>query len=198
MIELSVMGLSHCMKIDASQQKYLLQIARDSVSHGILQGVALPVDAPQLPPALKAVRASFVTLKKNSELRGCVGMIEPVRELARDISENAFAAAFRDPRFSPVTEPEMHVLQINISILSPMQPIDYRDEAELLQILEPGIDGVLLDDGQHRATFLPKVWENLPDRSNFLRELKLKAGLAADYWSEKIKVFRYYTENFSE
>ena len=125
-------------------------------------------------------------------------MIEPVRELARDISENAFAAAFRDPRFPPVTEPEMYVLQINISILSPMQPIDCRDEAELLRILEPGIDGVMLDDGQHRATFLPKVWEKLPDRSNFLRELKLKAGFAADYWSEKIKVFRYYTENFSE
>lgn len=186
------------MNIDTSQRDFLLQLARNSIIHGVHHGKALPVDVSSLPSPLKSIRATFVTMKKSNKLRGCVGMIEPVRELAKDISENAFAAAFRDPRFAPVSGPELEVLKIDISILSPMQPVSFHDEADLLRQLEPGIDGILIDNGQRRATFLPKVWENLPDRENFMRELKLKAGLSADHWDKEIKVFRYYTNNFSE
>jgi AmmeMemoRadiSam system protein A len=143
---------------------------------------------------LLAIRSSFVTLKISNVLRGCIGTLEAVRPLVEDVSENAFAAAFRDPRFSPVTEAELHTLQIDISVLSSPQPMRFDSEADLIAQLRPGFDGLILEEGRRRGTFLPTVWESLPEPKEFLRQLKLKAGLHPNHWSQEMKAYRYYTE----
>jgi len=115
-----------------------------------------------------------------------------------DVAENAFAAAFRDPRFPPLTEPELADLSIEISVLSPSEPLTFGSEEELLQMIEPGRDGLILEAGNARGTFLPTVWESLPQPRDFLRHLKQKAGLHPDHWSDGIRISRYRTESFSE
>lgn len=115
-----------------------------------------------------------------------------------DVAENAFASAFRDPRFPPLAHFELADLIIEISVLGPSQPLSFTSEEELLRIIEPGRDGLILEDGTARGTFLPTVWESLPHPRDFLRHLKQKAGLGPDHWSEQIRVRRYRTESFSE
>jgi AmmeMemoRadiSam system protein A len=111
------------------------------------------------------------------------------------VAENAYAAAFRDPRFPPVSESEFTQLEYHISLLTPAEPLQFRDEADLISQLQPNVDGLVLEDGRHRGTFLPSVWESLPDRKQFLQQLKLKAGLSPDYWSDTVKVSRYTVED---
>ena len=182
--------------LDTSQRQILLQLARDSIAHGLRHGRALPVDILNYPEALRVPRATFVTLHEDGELRGCIGTLEAHQPLVKDIADNAFSAAFRDPRFVPLRAGELPRLDIHISVLSPPVPLTFHDEADLLAQLRPGIDGLILTSPGHRGTFLPSVWETLPRAEEFLRHLKRKANLSADYWSPELKVERYTTEAF--
>jgi AmmeMemoRadiSam system protein A len=177
-------------------QNLLLKIARDSILHGLEApgGNLSPLD--DIPAELLEERATFVTLELGGRLRGCIGMLEACRPLAEDVARNARAAAFEDPRFPPVSRKEFVQLEIHISVLSPPEEIVFSSEADLLARLRPGIDGLILQEGYRRGTFLPSVWEELPEKEEFLDHLKLKAGLPGAYWSDTLRVFRYTTEYF--
>lgn len=171
-------------------------IARASVKSGLEHDCPLTVDPNDYPAHLRDNKATFVTLKINDELRGCIGTLQAQQPLVMDVAEHAYAAAFRDPRFGPLTEKEFPQLQYHISILGETESLEFNSEEDLLHQLRPGIDGLVLSDGFHKGTFLPSVWESLPTPGEFLRHLKLKAGLPADYWSGSIKVERYGVEEF--
>ncbi len=176
----------------------LLQTARASIHTGLLEGHPLHVEPADFEPALQTQRATFVTLNKNGELRGCIGHLEAIQPLIKDVADNAFSAAFQDPRFPPLNKNEFNQIKIHISVLSPPEPLSFTSEENLLQQIRPGIDGLILQDGYYRGTFLPSVWEQLPTRENFLTHLKIKAGLPANYWSDSLQVSRYTTESFAE
>lgn len=176
-------------------QNILLDIARASIANGLSLGRPLRINPDDYPAALQQPHASFVTLQINERLRGCIGSLEAFRPLVEDVAENAFAAAFRDPRFPPLSEQEFTQLDYHISILSPSEPIEFKSENDLLNKIRPGIDGLVLEEGGRRGTFLPSVWESLPSPRQFLAQLKVKAGLPADYWSDNIKVERYTVED---
>jgi len=180
--------------MNQQQKQLLLDLAKSSILHGLQSGKPLAVDPSALPPELLEPRATFVTLHKDYELRGCIGTLKAVRPLAEDIAENAFAAAFRDYRFPPLTADEFEQLEIHLSILTPPEPITFGSEEDLLRQLRPGVDGLIIEEGARRGTFLPSVWEQLPDAEQFLRHLKQKAGLPADYWSDTVRVYRYQAE----
>jgi AmmeMemoRadiSam system protein A len=182
------------MSLNEDQKKQLLALASRAIEHGLQTGRRLPVAAENYSGELVTDRASFVTLERHGQLRGCMGVLEAYRPLAQDVAENAFLAAFRDPRFPPLAEHELHGLDIHISILSPATAMEFASEQELLQQLRPGVDGLILAVGGHRATFLPSVWETLPTPKQFLQHLKQKAGLPADYWSDHLKASRYTAE----
>ena len=182
------------MSLTKEQQQCLLDLAKNSIRHGLQTGRALKVNLADYPAELAERRATFVTLHKHKQLRGCIGMLEAVRPLAEDIAENAFLAAFRDPRFPPLSEDEFGDLDIHLSILTPAEPVAFTSEQDLITQLQPGVDGLILEEGRRRGTFLPSVWEQLPEPEQFLRHLKQKAGLAPDYWSESIRIYRYRTE----
>jgi AmmeMemoRadiSam system protein A len=184
-------------------RRLLLRTARDAIRHGLECGGPPQVERiEELPEALREHRAAFVTLHLEGRLRGCIGHLEAIEPLVRDVADNAFAAAFRDPRFPPLRSAEFDPLHIEISVLSPATPLHFEDEAALIALLQPGLDGLILteDTGgvERRGTFLPSVWDQLPEPRLFLRHLKQKAGLPADYWSEQIQVWRYRTESFGE
>jgi len=178
--------------------RILLDLTRESIRHGLLHDIPLPVDPGPLPPELGEDRASFVTLTLNSQLRGCIGSLEAHRPLAVDAAHNAFAAAFRDPRFSPVEAPEVDRLEIHLSLLTPAEPVLFLSEDDLLGQLVPFEDGLILVEGRNRGTFLPAVWTSLPEPAQFLEHLKLKAGLSRGYWSDTLRVWRYRTEVIEE
>lgn len=184
------------MTLPPHLRERLRGLARASIEHGVERGGPVPVRLGEWPEPLKAKRCSFVTLQYENQLRGCIGALEPTRALVSDIAANAFAAAFKDPRFEPVTLVEYLDLDIHVSVLSPKEPMTVRSEADLLQQLRPGVDGLVIEEGARRGTFLPAVWRSLPDARNFLAQLKAKAGLPADYWPESIKTYRYTTEEF--
>jgi len=184
------------MSLSKPHQQRLLDIAKDSIQHGLKTGKPLHINLDELPPELTEKRATFVTLQKHRQLRGCIGMLEATRPLAEDVAQNAFAAAFKDPRFPALSDGEFSELDIHISILTPAEPIAFTSEQDLLSQLQPGIDGLILQDGYRRGTFLPSVWESLPNPEEFLCHLKQKAGLPSDYWSDNIRVYRYRTEMF--
>jgi len=147
-------------------------------------------------PALQQERATFVTLNINSELRGCIGTLEAHEPLVIDVANNARSAAFHDPRFEPLTQAEFERLQIHISILGIPEPMEFNSEQNLIEQLQPGIDGLILSAAGRRGTFLPSVWESLKTSEEFFKHLKLKAGLPPTFWSDDIKVERYTTESF--
>ncbi|MFT3850458.1 MAG: AmmeMemoRadiSam system protein A [Propionivibrio sp.] len=149
-------------------------------------------------PALTNPAATFVTLTQDGTLRGCIGSLEAHRPLARDVAENAIAAAFRDPRFSPLGEDELGHTRVEVSLLEKPEPLDFKDEADALSQLRPGLDGLILTHGNRRATFLPQVWESLPEPQRFLSQLKLKAGLPAYFWDEDIALSRYGVQKWKE
>lgn len=140
---------------------------------------------------------SFITLQKQGELRGCMGSLQTHELLAENVSANAYRAAFEDPRFPKVRAEELSEISVSISILSPLAPLRFSSEAELLAMLRPGIDGLVLVYPGHQATFLPVVWESLPQKEAFLAHLKLKMGLAATFWSPEIRAYRYTAEYIS-
>ena len=149
-------------------------------------------------PALHLPGATFVTLTREGELRGCIGSLEAYRPLDQDVRENARAAAFRDPRFAPLSERELAATRVEVSLLAPAEPIRFATEEDAVRQLRPGIDGVILESERHRGTFLPQVWESLPDPRQFMSELKRKAGLAEDFWSKDLRLHRYEVQKWSE
>jgi hypothetical protein len=147
--------------------------------------------------ALAEPGATFVTLYRAGKLRGCIGTVTAWRPLGEDVRANAMAAAFRDPRFPPLLQDEFPGLAVEVSLLDPPQPLPAADEREALTQLRPGIDGVVLECGRHRATFLPQVWDQLPDPLDFLAALKRKAGLAERYWGDDLRLARYEVRKFA-
>lgn len=154
---------------------------------------------PLLPhPDLARPSATFVTLTQDGALRGCVGSLSAQRPLAADVSENAVASAFHDSRFSPLGADELPRTRIEVSLLDTPRTLTFNCEAAALSQLRPGIDGVILTYGTHRATFLPQVWEQLPDPQSFIEALKTKAGLPAHFWDESIELARYGVQKWKE
>ncbi len=149
-------------------------------------------------PALHQPGATFVTLTRQGELRGCIGSVEAFRPLGQDVRENARAAAFRDPRFAPLRAGELAATRVEVSLLTPAEPIRFANEEDAVRQLRQGIDGVILESGRHRGTFLPQMWERLPDPRKFMYELKRKAGLAEDFWSKDLRLYRYEVQKWSE
>lgn len=142
--------------------------------------------------------ASFVTLTRHGELRGCMGTLEAHRPLGEDVEANARAAAFGDPRFPPLSRNELDQVRVEVSLLSRAEPLRFTSEADALAQLRPGIDGLILEYGPRRATFLPQVWEQLPEPRLFLAQLKRKAGLETTFWAEGIQLSRYRVEKYQE
>lgn len=175
----------------------LLKLAKQSIQNGLLTNKPLPVKVEDYPPELQKKRATFVTLEINDQLRGCIGMLEAECPLVLDVVKNAFSAAFNDPRFPPLKIFEFEQLQYHISVLQPAEPMQFKSESDLVGQIRPGIDGLILEDGYHRGTFLPSVWESLPDPYDFWIHLKHKASMPSNYWSDTLRVSRYTTESFS-
>ncbi len=189
-------GREETRTISPADQELLLRLVEESLRHGLRHGAAPQLHTDAFAPAIKAFGACFVTVTKGGVLRGCIGSLAPHRSLGIDTSANAFAAGFGDPRFPPLTAAEWPELAISLSVLTPAEPFPVRDEADLLARLRPGIDGLILRDGTRRATFLPQVWEQLPDPKTFLAHLRRKAGLATDHWSPTLQFARYSTQSF--
>jgi AmmeMemoRadiSam system protein A len=189
--------MSENLSID--DRKLLLKLARQALEVGTSGGALTPLDPSELPEALRQPGATFVTLTRRGELRGCVGTLEPYQPLAEDVREHALAAALQDYRFPPVSPQEVPELEIEVSRLTAPIPLDYKDGQDLLTRLRPGVDGVILRDGLLRATFLPQVWDKLPDPAVFLDHLCLKMGNEANAWRyKKMKVFIYQVEEFHD
>lgn len=169
----------------------LLLLSALSIDHGLANGVAYPINLDEHPAKLTAPGASFVTLKKNNQLRGCIGSPQAYRPLVVDVAENAFRAAFEDPRFPKVESEEREVIDISVSVLSPQSPLQFTSEEELLAQLRAGTDGLIIEDGSMRALFLPSVWSQLPRREDFLRRLKVKAGMPPNHWSDRVRAWRF-------
>lgn len=175
--------------------RVLVTLARSSIEHG-LESCSRPAVLEDYPPPLWLARGSFVTLTLGQALRGCIGSTEAHRSLVVDVAENAIAAAFHDPRFAPLRREELPGLGISVSVLSPLSPLSFSGEEALLAQLRPGIDGLLIEQGHERSTYLPAVWAQLPDPVLFLRELKHKAGIA-DGDTRPLHAWRYTVESFS-
>lgn len=190
------MHTSNPVTLSSQDRETLLEIARRSILHGLEQGVALPIQAADFELSLRAIRASFVTLNRHNTLRGCIGHLEAMLPLVEDVATNAFSAAFRDPRFPPLSEQELNDLELHISVLTPAKLLPCESEADLLRQMRPFKDGLILTEGIRSGTFLPSVWEQLPKPPDFLLHLKRKAGLPDDYWSPTLQVYRYETESF--
>ncbi|HSS63531.1 MAG TPA: AmmeMemoRadiSam system protein B [Gammaproteobacteria bacterium] len=183
-------------RLSFDDRRALLGLAASSIRHGLEYGGPKPIDPNQFSDPLKEYRASFVTLKLNRELRGCIGSLVALRTLVEDVCCNAHAAAFGDRRFESVTADEATGLAISISVLSPSEVLSVASEAELLSRLRPGVDGLVIEEGRRRGTFLPAVWKSLPEPADFVRQLKQKAGFEPDYWSDRLEFRRYSVESF--
>jgi AmmeMemoRadiSam system protein A len=181
----------------AERGALLLRLARAAI--GSRLGLATPEALPE-PQWLGAPGATFVTLRAGGDLRGCIGSVAAVRPLGVDVRENAVAAAFRDPRFPPLGRHELGGLSVEVSVLSEAEPIPaVTDEASAIASLRPGVDGVILEAGGFlRSTFLPQVWDELPDAAGFLANLRRKAGLPARAWEPSWRLLRYTVEKHAE
>lgn len=147
---------------------------------------------------LREPGACFVSLHQAEKLRGCVGSLMPQRPLAEDVKANAVAAAFRDPRFKPLSHEEFDLVEVEVSVLSTIEPLAFRDEEDVLARLRPAVDGLIFEYGYHRSTFLPQVWESLREPREFLASLKHKAGLPPDFWNAQVKLSRYTVTKWRE
>jgi len=185
--------------LSESERHTLLKIAREAITATAEHQPLPKIDLQALPPALREERTCFVTLTLHGHLRGCIGGLEAREPLALDVQEHAIGAATYDPRFDPVTPDEAKNLHIEISVLTTPEPVIYQSPDELLKILRPHIDGVMLKQGIRRATFLPQVWEKIPDPQIFLEMLSEKMGARHDAWrSPTTQTFRYQVESFEE
>jgi len=180
-------------------QKTLLSIARDAIERSVKRQGLAKFSFSELSPSLKADGASFVTLTKDGSLRGCIGTLEAYQPLAKDVQEHAVAAALQDPRFPPVHTQECPIIKIEVSVLTPKVSLEYEEPQDLIEKIRSGIDGVVLQDGFRKATFLPQVWEKLPSHEEFLTHLCMKMGTRGYLWREKqLKVFLYQVQEFHE
>ena len=186
-------------KLTLEEQQLLLRMARQAMEYGVRHEKIPPVDEAALPSHLRENGASFVTLTIRGELRGCIGALEPRQPLIQDVREHAIAAALDDPRFPPVEEEELSRIRIEVSRLTHPLPLQYQDATDLLSKLRPHVDGVILRDGFRRATFLPQVWEKIPDCVQFLNHLCWKMGAEENAWRHRhLEVFTYQVEEFHE
>jgi len=181
--------------MSAERGATLLAIARGAIAASL--GEAGPSHAPGA-GWLEEPGASFVTLSRCGELRGCVGSLHAERPLRLDVERNALGAAFRDPRFLPLSHFEYPEIEVEVSLLSQLEPIVFESESHALAQLRPGVDGVLLEHAGRRGTFLPQVWEQLPESSAFLAHLKAKAGLPVGFWAAELKLSRYTVRKWRE
>jgi len=184
--------------LQGAHGEHMLQIARAAISNVLGQAVALPEASADTADVLQALGASFVTLNQQGQLRGCIGSLQAHRPLITDIQANAIAAALHDPRFSPLTLLELDITTVEVSVLSAMQPLPFASEADALAQLRPGVDGVVFEFRHYRSTFLPQVWEQLPNARQFMAHLKHKAGLAPDFWAPGVRLQRYTVSKFKE
>lgn len=181
--------------MNEKQGKTLLTIARAAISQAL--GVAHSA-ADESAHWLNEQGACFVTLTRDGELRGCIGTLQAHRSLLSDLHSNAVSAALHDPRFLPLTASELGGTRIEVSLLSATRPITFDDEADALAQLRPNVDGVVFEYGHYRSTFLPQVWEQLPQPRQFMTQLRRKAGLPDDFWAEDIKLSRYTVRKYKE
>ena len=172
----------------------LLQLARSAIARELGQPSPAAADLPEL----HEPGATFVTLTQRGQLRGCIGSLQAWRPLIDDVQDNARNAAFRDPRFSPLDADELPVTRVEVSLLTAPQPMTFASEADALAQLRPDIDGVIFSAGGRRATFLPQVWEQLPEPAIFMARLKQKAGLPANYWGPDVRLERYSVDKWKE
>ena len=181
------------------EKQNLLRMAREALEYGVRGRKLPPLDKNSLSKGLQEDGASFVTLTVRGQLRGCIGALEAYQPLAEDVREHAIAAALEDPRFPPVSDRELNGINIEVSRLTRPVPLEYKDADDLLSKLRPHVDGVILKDGYRRATFLPQVWEKIPDRAAFLDNLCYKMGARDDLWRVKhLDVLIYQVEEFHE
>ena len=186
-------------KLSLEEQQALLRMAREALEFGVRGKKLSPLEEKSLSTHLREQGASFVTLTIRGQLRGCIGALEARQPLATDVREHAIAAALEDPRFPPVREDELSRIQIEVSRLTRPTPLEYKDAADLLSKLRPHVDGVILRDGGRRATFLPQVWEKIPDPAEFMNNLCYKMGLSNNAWRVKhLDVLVYQVEEFHE
>jgi AmmeMemoRadiSam system protein A len=188
-----MMSLEHSL----DERNILLNTAASSIHFGFVERRPLEVDLLKHPPRLQEFRNTFVTLYVRGEFQGCIGSMRAHTPLVQDVAKNAFSAAFQDRRGAPMSPTDLPDLKISISILSAPEPIQFLDEAELISRVRPGIDGLIVEEQGRHGTLLPSVWENIPDPGDFVRHVKLKAGLPSSYWSSSIRYMRYRTEYFS-
>lgn len=181
--------------MDDDLGRSLLVMARNAIADAL--GVAHPA-GPAARPELARPGAVFVTLTEHGELRGCIGSLEAWRPLHDDVVANARAAAFNDPRFAPLRAEDLSYVRVEVSLLSPAQAMSFTSEEDAIGQLRPHIDGVILECGRHRGTFLPQVWKSLPEPRQFMAQLKRKAGLPPDFWSTDVKLSRYAVEKWKE
>ena len=172
----------------------LLVLARNAIAARFAQPASPTADLPEL----HQPGATFVTLTQNGQLRGCIGSLEAWRPLLADVQENATSAAFRDPRFKPLIEDELARTRVEVSLLTPPEPFNFTSEADALARLRPALDGIIFSAGNRRSTFLPQVWEQLPNPVDFMAHLKQKAGLPANYWGSDVKLVRYAVKKWKE
>jgi len=182
--------------MSADKGSVLIALAR----HAIADRLGIRSPAPDIEAAdwLQSQAATFVTLTMHGSLRGCIGTLAAYRPLLDDVQANAVAAAFHDPRFPALQVDEFGAIQVEVSLLSAMQPLFVSDESEACANIRPGLDGVVLEYGAHKGTFLPQVWEQLPEPAQFMAHLKLKAGLPADFWHPDMRLFTYQVDKFKE
>ena len=183
---------THALPQDAGN--ILLPLARAAISSQLGTPLAAREDADWL----HTTAASFVTLMQQGQLRGCIGSLQAHRVLIADVRANAVAAAFRDPRFTPLAKHEFDAIRVEVSVLSVVASVSFRDEDDALAQVRPGIDGVIFEYGHHRSTFLPQVWENFSDPRLFFGHLKRKAGLPPDFWDPAVRLARYTVSKWSE
>jgi AmmeMemoRadiSam system protein A len=169
----------------------LLRLAAHSICHGLRFDRPLPVVLDDYAEDLRADAASFVTLRRRGELRGCIGTAEAYRPLAADVAANGFAAAFRDGRFPRLAATEPAALTLSVSVLSAPEPLACESETALLDRLRPGRDGLIIESEDRRALFLPQVWQLLPERREFVIQLKVKAGLPKAGWPDDLRAWRF-------
>jgi AmmeMemoRadiSam system protein A len=186
-------------KLTDDEKQILLVMAREALERGVRGQMLSRLDLPSLAPRLQAYGASFVTLTIDGDLRGCIGTLEACQPLADDVREHAVAAALQDFRFPVVRPEELDHIKLEISRLTVPVPLEYSSPDDLLAKLRPGIDGVVLRDGPRRVTFLPQVWEKVPNPADFLDHLCYKMGAAPDLWRKKhLEVLVYQVEEFQE
>jgi AmmeMemoRadiSam system protein A len=186
-------------RLSLDEQYTLLRLARQAMEQAVRGEKQAALDAARFTARLRAPGASFATLTKSGELRGCIGALEPYQPLVQDVREHAAAAALEDPRFPPVQIAELDQIEIELSCLTVPEKFEYKSAEELLAGLHPHVHGVLLRDGFRRATYLPQVWAKIPDKAAFMDSLCEKMGVPADLWRHKhLEIFLYQVEEFHE